>query len=348
MFLVTFKPIKSRLNEIEQEMKHIIGSWNGIPLVFEEFHHNSLNDLFFKFLTPRDLNTFLGLRTTLGSAIQLPPSLPECLAAFTQRYVKKNTKLVRASISNKLTVGAKAFSKHCHRDTSGSFWGVCSGTEEQKNEQANKVLAKILTNAAWINLHSLPHNTRVFEVRNLDGYGARWEIREPQCQQLQSQLQTDSSDTTNSFNSSDGTNIMFLFVYAEASNWPLKKQCYNEMVVQSSAVMKDHAQFAGIEDYPNTVVNTQDNILEVMSFSNIIKLITENLYQHKVTQKFCQHFEHLKNFVPAWKLKIKNEIKGLETEEPKSKIIKNNELIIFYNIEKTELNDLLQNLKGLQ
>ncbi|CAG8586788.1 16297_t:CDS:2 [Cetraspora pellucida] len=209
MFLVTFKPIKSRLNEIEQEMKHLIGSWNGIPLVFEEFHRNSLNDFLFKFLTPRDLNTFLGLRTTLGSAIQLPPSLPECLAAFTQRYVKKNTKLVRASISNILTVGAKAFSKHCHRDTSGSFWGVCSGTEERKNEQANKVLAKILTNAAWINLHSLPHNTRVFEVRNLDGYGARWEIREPQCQQLQSQLQTDSSSTTNSFNSSDGTNIMF-------------------------------------------------------------------------------------------------------------------------------------------
>ncbi|CAG8515701.1 2799_t:CDS:2 [Dentiscutata erythropus] len=196
-----------RLNEIEQEMKQIISSWNGIPLMFEEFHRNSLNDFFFKFLTPKDLNTFLGLRTTLGSAIQLPPSLSECLAAFTHHYVKKNSKPVRASVSNILTVGAKAFSKHCHRDTSGSFWGACSGSEKQKNEQANNALAKILTNAAWINLHSLPHDTRVFEVRNLDGYGARWEIYEPQYQQLQSQM--DSSSTANSIKGNDGTNIMF-------------------------------------------------------------------------------------------------------------------------------------------
>ncbi|CAG8702897.1 22411_t:CDS:2 [Gigaspora margarita] len=196
-----------RLDEIEQEMKNIISSWNGIPLAFEEFHRNSVNDFFFKFLTPKDLNTFLGLRTTVGSATQLPPSLSECLAAFTHLYVKKNSKPVRASISNILTVGAKAFSKHCHRDTSGSFWGVCNGSEKQKNEQANRALAKILTNAAWINLHSLPHDTRVFEVRNPDGYGARWEIRESQCQQLQSQM--DSNSIANSVNNNDGTNIMF-------------------------------------------------------------------------------------------------------------------------------------------
>ncbi|CAG8642516.1 12921_t:CDS:1, partial [Cetraspora pellucida] len=46
------------------------------------------------------------------------------------------------------------------------------------------------------------------------------------------------------------------------------QQCYNRMVVQSLTVIKDHAQSAGIEDYPNTVINTQDNILEIMSFAN--------------------------------------------------------------------------------
>ncbi|CAG8499664.1 13203_t:CDS:2 [Acaulospora colombiana] len=65
----------SRLEEIEKEMKRILDLWNGFPNVLESLHKNTLRDFLFKFLTPRDLNTFLGLRTTVGSATQLPPSL---------------------------------------------------------------------------------------------------------------------------------------------------------------------------------------------------------------------------------------------------------------------------------
>ncbi|CAG8567933.1 25178_t:CDS:1, partial [Racocetra persica] len=49
--------------------------------------------------------------------------------------------------------------------------------------------------------------------------------------------------------------------------------------------MKEHAQSAGIEDYPDTVVDTQEDILEIMSFSNVIKFMTEVLYWREVTQK---------------------------------------------------------------
>ncbi|CAG8470750.1 2927_t:CDS:2 [Paraglomus brasilianum] len=165
----------ARLKEIEQRMIAMYNSWASIsPPLAEKL--STLEDFLFKFLTPKDVNTFLGLRTTIGSAVYLPPSLNECVNAFTKIHTKSNVteqsggeqgsgsegsigdgeSKRRKNKVNTLTVGAKAFSKHCHRDRSRNFWGTCTGTEKQKNEQANLVLAKIITNAAWINLHSLP------------------------------------------------------------------------------------------------------------------------------------------------------------------------------------------------
>lgn len=31
-----------------------------------------------------------------------------------------------------------------------------------------------MEDAAWLNIHALPHDTRIFEIRNTAGYGARW------------------------------------------------------------------------------------------------------------------------------------------------------------------------------
>ncbi|CAG8580787.1 4056_t:CDS:2 [Paraglomus occultum] len=188
----------ARLKEIEQRMIAIHNSWASIsPSLSEKL--STLEDFLFKFLTPKDVNTFLGLRTTVGSAVYLPPSLNECVNAFTKIHTK--SKVIEQSGGeqgsgsegsigdgenkrrkikvNTLTVGAKAFSKHCHRDRSKNFWGTCTGTEKQKNEQANLVLAKIITNAAWINLHSLPHNILTYEIRTAEGYGARWTLNAP-------------------------------------------------------------------------------------------------------------------------------------------------------------------------
>src|SRR5947209_6491292 len=97
----------ARLGSIENEMQRII---NELPPLyssgFNEAHKEILQELLFTFLDPMDLNTFLGLRTTIGSSTQLPPSLYDCVKSFTKRYVKKNAKPLKGSVANNsLTVG---------------------------------------------------------------------------------------------------------------------------------------------------------------------------------------------------------------------------------------------------
>ncbi|KAI9309129.1 hypothetical protein BJ944DRAFT_54953 [Cunninghamella echinulata] len=103
----------------------------------------------------------------------MPPSLNECMIAFTTIYKKQNTKGKKQQ-PHTLTNGAKALSKHWHRDRETGFWGNCTGSDSTKNLYAVKVLFRIMTNAVWINMHSLPHDEIVYEIREINGYGARW------------------------------------------------------------------------------------------------------------------------------------------------------------------------------
>eukprot|EP00668_Euglena_longa_P039092 GGOE01050284.1.p1 GENE.GGOE01050284.1~~GGOE01050284.1.p1 ORF type:complete len:296 (-),score=68.69 GGOE01050284.1:241-1128(-) len=81
----------------------------------------------------------------------------------------------RAVHSGNLTAGARALAKHCHRVSSSAFWGgELKGSEAAKNAQAEAILQKLLANAAWLNIHMLPHGSPCFEVRTQEGYGARW------------------------------------------------------------------------------------------------------------------------------------------------------------------------------
>ena len=75
---------------------------------------------------------------------------------------------------SRLTVGARALAKHCHRDQMAGFWGPYSGSDSMKNELAISKLYQLLGDIAWINIHSLPHDLPVLELRNSQGYGARW------------------------------------------------------------------------------------------------------------------------------------------------------------------------------
>ena len=94
-----------------------------------------------------------------------------------------------SSTSAKLTVGARALAKHCHRDDSLQWWGKCSGSkpssvlanvprfsvnraaqlimlnlaailflldDADKNAHAFEVVSRIMREATWINIHSLP------------------------------------------------------------------------------------------------------------------------------------------------------------------------------------------------
>ncbi|KAF7371127.1 hypothetical protein MSAN_00747900 [Mycena sanguinolenta] len=129
-------------------------------------------------LDPLAFHLSLGLAYTVGSAVgSRPPSNDSCLAAF----VSPNTA--------GLTAGARAWSKHAHRsqpqdipsedvtktaEASAGWWGTPSGPVAVINERAPALFWKVMNAATWRNLHWLPHQILVYEVRVAEGYGMRW------------------------------------------------------------------------------------------------------------------------------------------------------------------------------
>ncbi|KAF7309392.1 hypothetical protein MIND_00310000 [Mycena indigotica] len=136
---------------------------------------------------PLALHLFQGLAYTIGSALgSRPPSSEACLSAFT----------LPNSVG--LTAGARAWSKHAHRSgtaspetneetpvtksvkksnkqDTGGWWGAQpSGPVAVINENALVLFWKVMNNATWRNLHWLPHQVLVYEVRVAEGYGLRW------------------------------------------------------------------------------------------------------------------------------------------------------------------------------
>eukprot|EP00730_Choanoeca_flexa_P017844 TRINITY_DN8635_c0_g1_i1.p1 TRINITY_DN8635_c0_g1~~TRINITY_DN8635_c0_g1_i1.p1 ORF type:complete len:297 (+),score=18.57 TRINITY_DN8635_c0_g1_i1:226-1116(+) len=119
-------------------------------------------------VTPPVFRMLCGLQPTAGAILALPPALETCLTSFASPH--------RPQSASKLSQGARALAKHCHRDESLAFWGVAKGPEQVQNEHAMTVLDKLLAGACWVNTHRLPHDIFVVEVRNRRGYGCRWSI----------------------------------------------------------------------------------------------------------------------------------------------------------------------------
>lgn len=131
-----------------------------------------------------------GLAYTTGSALGcVPPSTDACLEAF----------LVTNTAG--LTEGARAWTKHFHRsmpvdatsggngeggesgskkrkkadvEASAGWWGIASGSVATINEKALALFWKVMNGATWRNLHWLPREVVVYEVRVAEGYGMRW------------------------------------------------------------------------------------------------------------------------------------------------------------------------------
>lgn len=125
--------------------------------------------------TPLFIHLSHGLAYTTGSALgSHPPTLEQCLSAFT--------------LPNQvgLTAGARAWTKHSHRSlpattsdsesqsASAGWWGTPSGPVATINERALSLYWKVMNGATWRNLHWLPHQVLVYEVRVAEGYGMRW------------------------------------------------------------------------------------------------------------------------------------------------------------------------------
>ncbi|KAF9218466.1 hypothetical protein BS17DRAFT_791332 [Gyrodon lividus] len=111
-----------------------------------------------------------GLAYTVGSALGSdPPTREECLSAFTAVPSKC-----------RLTAGAKAWTKHAHRSGEADgervgWWGKQpAGPVAGINERAELLFTRVMNHATWRNLHWLPHQVLVYEVRVEEGYGMRW------------------------------------------------------------------------------------------------------------------------------------------------------------------------------
>ncbi|OAE21544.1 hypothetical protein AXG93_2543s1030 [Marchantia polymorpha subsp. ruderalis] len=113
------------------------------------------------------IRALLGMRSTMGSITDtLPPPTSMLLSAFSI----VNNETVPGS---KLTVGARALSKHVHRCSNG-WWGMFTGSEPAKNELSFLKLQNMIEDAIWMNVHVVP--VPVFEIRVRGGYGARWSL----------------------------------------------------------------------------------------------------------------------------------------------------------------------------
>ena len=103
----------------------------------------------------------MGLRKTTASVDYFPPTVEQLVVAF-NNVEKKG-----------LSVGARAVSKHYHR-SKNLWWGSVQGNYAKQNQHALTILEKLLNTCIWINAHAIPHDIPVFEIRNIEGYGARW------------------------------------------------------------------------------------------------------------------------------------------------------------------------------
>lgn len=116
----------------------------------------------------RGFLTILGIRTTTGSVDVLPVKRNKLIKSFNKMYKE----------SSKISVGARALSKHSDRNRkTENFWGVCKGSEEARNLQAHSLCLEILTEAAWIGCFNHSANTCFIEIRNREGYGLRWDLK---------------------------------------------------------------------------------------------------------------------------------------------------------------------------
>jgi hypothetical protein len=115
----------------------------------------------------KNLLILLGQRLTpasLTDARAIPPARARLLASANQEH----------NPADRLTVAARALSKHAHRSPE-AFWGdPVRGSVAEKNARAVEMLNRILDNATWWNVFGHFAHELVYEARVPSGHGARW------------------------------------------------------------------------------------------------------------------------------------------------------------------------------
>ena len=158
---------KSELDSItplNEKIKNIVNNKD----INTNIYNYILENIFFTF-NCRDLLTFFGIRKTIGSINNYIPLDKNILINKFKEL--NNPKSI-------LTVGAKALCKHSHRSVTDPFWPGQGGKEKDKNENAEKMLTLFLKECVWINIHLLPHQLVIIELRIDKGYGIRWQAND--------------------------------------------------------------------------------------------------------------------------------------------------------------------------
>ncbi|XP_057807676.1 uncharacterized protein LOC131022230 isoform X2 [Salvia miltiorrhiza] len=111
----------------------------------------------------------LGFVETAGTNPELlPPPTSTLLSTFSSPH---NPDFKGSMLTN----GARALAKHVNRSCEG-YWGPLHGSDKEKNRHAVETISRLLAHCSWMNMHIVRPHGSVFEIRNDDGYGARWSV----------------------------------------------------------------------------------------------------------------------------------------------------------------------------
>ncbi|KMQ67703.1 hypothetical protein ACM39_12685 [Chryseobacterium sp. FH2] len=77
------------------------------------------------------------------------------------------------SFNEEITVAQRAWEKHVGR-IDDQFWGELKGNNKQKQQEVMKKISYILENKTWWNVFFHYKHELVFEVREKNGHGIRW------------------------------------------------------------------------------------------------------------------------------------------------------------------------------
>ena len=147
----------------------------SVVTIYNLINENSLQacckvlSMFFDYIGPKGFLVMLGLRVTNRSIDDIPPKREKLVNEFNKPFGDKT----------KITVGARAVSKHSDRNKKNKFWGVVTGNEDLRNINSNKICLDIIANAVWTSYFNLSNSIKILEIRNKEGYGLRWDYSNP-------------------------------------------------------------------------------------------------------------------------------------------------------------------------
>ncbi|MCY3414119.1 MAG: EamA family transporter [Candidatus Heimdallarchaeota archaeon] len=143
--------------------------------VFTEEIHPDFADILKPFRQIKDEETFsqvlqnfpiqhiliiLGQRLTPASISKFPPQREQLIISANQEHKER------------LSVAAKAWSKHAERDV--NFWGKVEGKTPEKNQKSESIIQSLIENHTWWNIYGHFKHEFIFELRVASGHGARW------------------------------------------------------------------------------------------------------------------------------------------------------------------------------